>query len=292
MSYNNGANYTTAENAIAVGSQARAAGNNAIAQGTSSVAQGINDIVIGLNAKAEIDPTKDRARVSGIAIGNNAYIGHQTGSNAIAIGSNARVIHGGNNKMAIGPNAISAGTISSAVGVNAIARGDTTSAYGSYTQTSAGFDSAAVGASSTTGLSGNNMVAVGVGAITNNKAATAIGSGNMSFGVNSTVIGATGGGNTARMEHALQDANMNDTNFSIVGGQRNTAIGNANLIGSSSHDNFVLGNQVKIGASSATVAKTTQTITGTDGNVDLKIYTPTFNNTKSVNRSVAIGQGA
>ncbi|WP_049236740.1 ESPR-type extended signal peptide-containing protein, partial [Moraxella canis] len=292
VSYANGTKYTTAENAIAVGENARAAGNSAIAQGANSAAQGNRDIVIGVDAKAEINPASASVRTNGIAIGYSAHVGHLTGDNAMAIGNNAKVIHAGNNKMAIGPDAISAGTITSAVGVKAIARGDTTSAYGSHTQTSAGFDSAAIGASSVTGLTGNNMAAIGSGAITNNKGATAIGSGNMSFGANSTVIGATGGGDAARMAHALADANMNDTKFSIVGGQRNTAIGNANLIGSTSHDNFVLGNQVKVGASKATVAKTTQTVTGADGNVDLVVYTPTFTNTKSVNRAVAIGQAA
>lgn len=292
VSYDNGAKYTTAENAIAVGENARAAGNSAIAQGANSTAQGNRDIVIGVGARAEINPVSASARTNGIAIGYSAHVGHLTGDNTMAIGNNAKVIHAGNNKMAIGPDAISAGTISSAVGVNAIALGDTTSAYGSYTQTSAGFDSAAIGASSVTGLTGNNMAAIGSGAITNNKGATAIGSGNMSFGANSTVIGATGGGDAARMAHALSDANMNDTKFSIVGGQRNTAIGNANLIGSTSHDNFVLGNQVKVGASSATVKQTTQTVTGADGSVNLAVYTPTFTNTKSVNRAVAIGQAA
>lgn len=60
-----------------------------------------------------------------------------------------------------------------------------------------------------------------------------MGSASMSFGRSSNVIGATGGVYTNRVGDALEGkiAKITDQNFSIVEGDGNTAIGNANLIG-------------------------------------------------------------
>lgn len=347
VSYNNGANYTTGDSAIAVGSQARAAGNNAIAQGTNSVAQGINDIVIGLNAKAEIDPAKDRARSSGIAIGTNAKVGPAASGNSIAIGTGAKVL-AGNNSTAVGSFSQTIGNnLNVALGNSNRTWGDRANAIGN-SATAGGYDSTAIGAQSHVLMQynsnanvSNNGVAVGAASLVGGGYSVAVGNAVAVFGQNSGAFSASSSSGNA--DEAFKQGDTAKTTglgqVSIIGGNNNFAIGNANVIGTTSHNNMVMGNRIAVGATNATMSNPLtlyrlairDTATGQtkvdatayikDGNnyyaynkdaaangykgaqldltgksvTDEVTFThiiPTFNNTKGIERSVAIGQSA
>ncbi|MDH2273725.1 ESPR-type extended signal peptide-containing protein [Moraxella porci] len=345
VSYNNGANYTTGDSAIAVGSQARAAGNNAIAQGTNSVAQGINDIVIGLNAKAEIDPAKDRARSSGIAIGTNAKVGPAASGNSIAIGTEVKVL-AGNNSTALGSFSQTIGNnLNVALGNNNRTWGDRANAIGN-SATAGGYDSTAIGAQSHVLMQynsnanvSNNGVAVGAASLVGGGYSVAVGNAVAVFGQNSGAFSASSSSGNA--DEAFKQGDTAKTTglgqVSIIGGNNNFAIGNANVIGTTSHNNMVMGNRIAVGATNATMSNPLtlyrlairDTATGQtkvdatayikDGgnyyayNKDATDYKgaqldltgksvtdevtfthiiPTFNNTKGIERSVAIGQSA
>ena len=302
--YNNDG--ATGIDSLAAGVNAKAAQTNSISIGTNSFAERGSAVAIGSSARILAnpnDPNQNRLN-AGMAIGSNATVAPSAGSSAMAVGHQARALGGGNNKMAIGNQATSLGTLSAAVGLAAKAHGDTTSAYGSYVQVLGGFDSMAAGSSSAVVKGGNATVnashqvngvansqaAIGSGSITAGKGASAVGSGNMVFGNHSLSLGASGGGSAARMTQALSGNNMNDNAFSIVGGSNNQSVGNRNLIGSTSSNNTVMGNDIKLGASSASVAKQDVRFTVDGLTETLADYTPTFNNTTAIQNAVAIGQ--
>ncbi|WP_406564585.1 hypothetical protein [Moraxella bovoculi] len=288
-----GSLYRTAESAIALGMNSTANGYRSIAQGVDAKAERDHSIAIGSNAQVLVKPSATRLAGEGnVAIGRNALIGNNVGRGSTAIGYNAKVLGVGSIQMAVGAESVSTGSLTSAVGMRAQAHGDTTSVFGNHAQVAGGFDNAAIGVSAFTGSS-FNQAAIGVGTIAKNRGTVAIGSGSMSFGKNSTVIGATGGVYRARVGQALEGkiTKITDQNFSIVGGDGNTAIGNANLIGDTSHDNLVLGNQVKIGADSASVTRSSTELKASNKKVEYYDCTAIYEGKKSVNRAIAIGQG-
>ena len=302
--YNNDG--ATGIDSLAAGVNAKATQANSISIGTNSFAERGSAVAIGPFARIWAnpnDPNQNRLN-AGMAIGSNATVAPSAGSSAMVVGHQARALGGGNNKMAIGNQATSLGTLSAAVGLAAKVHGDTTSAYGSYVQVLGGFDSMAAGSSSAVVKGGNATVnashqvngvansqaAIGSGSITAGKGASAVGSGNMVFGNHSLSLGASGGGSAARMTQALSGNNMNDNAFSIVGGSNNQSVGNRNLIGSTSSNNTVMGNDIKLGASSASVAKQDVRFTVDGLTETLADYTPTFNNTTAIQNAVAIGQ--
>ena len=295
----NGSNYTTAERAIALGNNANASGTDSAAIGTQAAAQRNQSIAFGKGARVLANPATNSAvaQMNNMAIGTDALVDQHVGINSMAIGFQAAAKGSGNNKMAIGTQAVSSGTISSAVGIKAQAHGDTTSAYGSYTQVLGGFDSMAAGSNSSvvrgdSATVASSQAAIGAGAISAGKGAAAIGSGSMVFGANSTSISANGGGAANRMVQALVNGSMTDTNFSIIGGANNQSIGNRNLVGSTSNNNMLFGNDIKVGASAANVTKEEVTITTADGDVKYTNYKPTFTNTQAIDSAVAIGNQA
>ncbi|OOS05318.1 Head domain of trimeric autotransporter adhesin [Moraxella cuniculi DSM 21768] len=291
-----GDQYTNADRGMALGYDAKAQAQEAIAVGYQAATSRLQSVAIGKGAKVEASSAAGMANGAGsnIAMGTNALIANTARENNMAIGDAAKVIGDGSRSMAVGSQAVvTGGNRNSAVGGGAKTHGDTTSAYGSATQVRGGFDAMAFGSRSATNGDYSNQVAVGSGAITGAKSATAIGSAVMSFGANSTAIGATGGGSESRMENALKNGSMTDKTFSIIGGTNNTAIGNANLVGSTSKNNFVFGNNIKVGATSATVKVEEEDVTAPNGTVvKYDKYTPTFNGEKAVEQAIAIGQAA
>ncbi|WP_159991580.1 ESPR-type extended signal peptide-containing protein [Pelistega ratti] len=352
--YNNRANYTNAASAVALGRGATASGDSSFAQGYFASAQGQGDIAIGIAARTLLDPSlPNGARNFRIAIGREAKIGEAALSNSLAIGSSAKVL-GGNNGVALGASSQTIGNnLNVALGSFSRTWGDRPNAIGN-SNTAGGFDSSAIGAAShvlmrygTNGDTSNNGVAVGAGAVSGNSYAVALGNAVAVFGLNSGALSAS-----SKNPNAINSLNLGDTTqvgsatntkspITIIGGDENFAIGNNNVIGSSSHNNMVMGNRIAVGASSATTNGTiniyrlairdsaTGQVTAPatayikEGNGNNAIYyafdrnaadykgaqldmtgkavadevpfvhiVPIFNNTKPINRAVAIGQSA
>lgn len=353
-SFNSGANYTNASNAVALGRGASASGDSSFAQGYFSSAQGQGDIAIGIAARTLLDPSlPNNARNFRIAIGRDAKIGEAALSNSLAIGSSAKVL-AGNNGVALGSSTQTIGNnLNVALGSSSRTWGDRPNAIGN-SNTAGGFDSSAIGAEShvlmrygTNGDTSNNGVAVGAGAVSGNSYAVALGNAVAVFGMNSGALSAS-----SKNPNAVNSLNLGDTTqldsatatkspITIIGGSENFAIGNNNVIGSSSNNNMVMGNRIAVGATGATTngniniyrlairdtatgqvtAPATAYIKEGSGNsatyyafdrnaadykgtqLDLtgkavadevlfRHIVPTFNNTKSINRAVAIGQSA
>ena len=299
--YNTGAatpSYTSASRAMAIGESSEASGTFATAFGFQAKTERNDSTAIGKQAKILANPAGNAATLGNhLAIGNESLVGQNVGSRATVVGYQAQAVGAGNNKLAVGTQAVSSGTIASAVGVGAKAHGDTTSAYGSYTQVSGGFDSMAAGSSAAV-VSGSgsstasSQAAIGSGSITAAKGAVSVGTGTMVFGENSASIGANGGGSAARMVQALANGKMDDTVFSIIGGKNNQSVGNRNLIGSTSNNNTVFGNDIKVGASAASVTSEEVEIDTADGKVKHTNYKPAFTNTKNIDSAVAVGNAA
>ncbi|HFC6394681.1 YadA-like family protein [Neisseria bacilliformis] len=299
--YNTGAatpSYTSASRAMAIGESSDASGTFATAFGFQAKTERNDSTAIGKQAKILANPAGNAATLGNhLAIGNESLVGQNVGSHATVVGYQAQAVGAGNNKLAVGTRAVSSGTIASAVGVGAKAHGDTTSAYGSYTQVSGGFDSMAAGSSAAV-VSGSgsstasSQAAIGSGSITAAKGAVSVGTGTMVFGENSASIGANGGGSAARMVQALANGKMDDTVFSIIGGKNNQSVGNRNLIGSTSNNNTVFGNDIKVGASAASVTSEEVEIDTADGKVKHTNYKPAFTNTKNIDSAVAVGNAA
>ena len=299
--YNTGAatpSYTSASRAMAIGESSEASGTFATAFGFQAKTERNDSTAIGKQAKILANPAGNAATLGNhLAIGNESLVGQNVGSHATVVGYQAQAVGAGNNKLAVGTRAVSSGTIASAVGVGAKAHGDTTSAYGSYTQVSGGFDSMAAGSSAAV-VSGSgsstasSQAAIGSGSITAAKGAVSVGTGTMVFGENSVSIGANGGGSAARMVQALANGKMDDTVFSIIGGKNNQSVGNRNLIGSTSNNNTVFGNDIKVGASAASVTSEEVEIDTADGKVKHTNYKPAFTNTKNIDSAVAVGNAA
>ncbi len=299
--YNTGAatpSYTSASRAMAIGESSEASGTFATAFGFQAKTERNDSTAIGKQAKILANPAGNAATLGNhLAIGNESLVGQNVGSHATVVGYQAQAVGAGNNKLAVGTRAVSSGTIASAVGVGAKAHGDTTSAYGSYTQVSGGFDSMAAGSSAAV-VSGSgsstasSQAAIGSGSITAAKGAVSVGTGTMVFGENSASIGANGGGSAARMVQALANGKMDDTVFSIIGGKNNQSVGNRNLIGSTSNNNTVFGNDIKVGASAASVTSEEVEIDTADGKVKHTNYKPAFTNTKNIDSAVAVGNAA
>ncbi|WP_160312039.1 YadA-like family protein [Neisseria bacilliformis] len=299
--YNTGAatpSYTSASRAMAIGESSDASGTFATAFGFQAKTERNDSTAIGKQAKILANPAGNAATLGNhLAIGNESLVGQNVGSRATVVGYQAQAVGAGNNKLAVGTQAVSSGTIASAVGVGAKAHGDTTSAYGSYTQVSGGFDSMAAGSSAAV-VSGSgsstasSQAAIGSGSITAAKGAVSVGTGTMVFGENSASIGANGGGSAARMVQALANGKMDDTVFSIIGGKNNQSVGNRNLIGSTSNNNTVFGNDIKVGASAASVTSEEVEIDTADGKVKHTNYKPAFTNTKNIDSAVAVGNAA
>ena len=298
--YNTGAatpSYTSASRAMAIGESSDASGTFATAFGFQAKTERNDSTAIGKQAKILANPAGNAATLGNhLAIGNESLVGQNVDSRATVVGYQAQAVGAGNNKLAVGTQAVSSGTIASAVGVGAKAHGDTTSAYGSYTQVSGGFDSMATGSSAAvvkgSGNIASSQAAIGSGSITAAKGAVSVGTGTMVFGENSASIGANGGGSAARMVQALANGKMDDTVFSIIGGKNNQSVGNRNLIGSTSNNNTVFGNDIKVGASAASVTSEEVEIDTADGKVKHTNYKPAFTNTKNIDSAVAIGNAA
>ncbi|OOF83895.1 hypothetical protein BKG92_01820 [Rodentibacter ratti] len=348
-SFNGGANYTNASGAVALGRNATASGDSSFAQGLSANAQGQGDIAIGIAARTLLDPSSlNNARNFRIAIGREAKVGEAALNNALAIGSSAKVL-AGNNGVALGAFTQTIGNnLNVALGSSSRTWGDRPNAIGN-SNTAGGFDSSAIGAQShvlmrygTNDGTSNNGVAVGAGTVSGNSNAVALGNAVAVFGLNSGALSASSKNPIAENSLKLGDttklgnADNTASPITIIGGDENFAIGNNNVIGSSSN-NMVMGNRIAVGATSATTngliniyrlaikdsatgqvtAQATayikegsnyyafnQGAAGYKGaQLDLSGKTvadevqfvhivPTFNNTKSINRAVAIGQSA
>ncbi|MFA9500157.1 beta strand repeat-containing protein, partial [Mannheimia sp. E30BD] len=255
---NNQEKYTNPEAAIAIGQNATAQGYYSVAQGVGAKSQGSHDIAIGSGARTLIIENNGQGS-SNIAMGQNALVGYGSRGSNMAIGSNAKVVGvGSNNSFAMGSNSTTMGNnLNVALGVVNTTFGDRSNAIGNRNYNAGGYDSAAVGAYNIINTGNANAVAVGSGNVVGSVYATAIGSGAMVFGANSGVFAS-----------AARNANVDDNTYnadtslvdkmgssSIVGGQDNFVIGNNNVVGNTSNNNMVLGNQIEIGADKATLTK-------------------------------------
>ncbi|MDO5542815.1 MAG: ESPR-type extended signal peptide-containing protein, partial [Acinetobacter sp.] len=286
----------SASRVVALGVGASASGSGSVAIGDNAKSARSSSVAIGNNAAIEFDENSDTfGRANSVAIGNNARVrGAATG--AVAIGNGSLVV-GGNPSMALGNNAQTSGTILTAIGINAKALGDTNTAIGSASQVTGGFDNIAAGPNAT--VTGNkwSQVALGTGVVSGAQGAVAVGTSNIVVGQNSGSLSSSfdarnnskGGNGRTPIQISGVAANITSDYYSIIGGRNNFAVGNRNLIGSTSNNNLILGNDVKVGADSATVQATTITA-GTLAGVNQ--FTPTFNNTKTVDSAIAVGQSA
>jgi len=111
------------------------------------------------------------------------------------------------------------------------------------------------------------------------------------FGSGSVVSGAYSGVWSGAIQNAGTGAraDRNVETRSVIGGTGNYAIGNKNIVGSQTSDTFVLGNDVKIGASAATL--TTANWAANPSRDLPRSDTVTFAGEKNITGAVALGSG-
>lgn len=238
------------ETVVAVGYQNTVSGNNSLAVGRSNTVSGLSALAVGSNSQA--------LGTDAIALGNRAYANEA--ENAIALGG---LTHAGQFGTALGARTSVEGDQGAAVATGAVVKGPRAVAVGSYSF--AGTEDA---------------VALGHNAAATGSRAVAIGAGSVVSGARSGAWGiATNGG--------APDANTADRSF--VGGTDSYAIGNKNIIGNTSSDSFVLGNNVKLGATGASIAITN--VAGKDSTTNASTRTNTVNYTgaTAITGAVALG---
>ena len=238
------------ESVVAVGYQNTVSGNNSLAVGRLNTVAGGSALAVGINSQA--------LGTDGIAIGNKAYANR--GENAVALGG---LTHAGQFGTALGARTSVEGDQGAAVATGAVVKGARAVAVGSYSF--AGTEDAVA--------LGHNTAATGPRAV-------AMGAGSVVSGARSGAWGiATNGG---------QPQN-NTTDRSFVGGTDSYAIGNKNIIGDKSSDSFVLGNNVKLGATGASIAITN--VANRDGttNASTRTNAVTYTGATAITGAVALG---
>ena len=245
------------ENKVSIstdGSNTNTNASNAIAIGKQNIANGDSSIAIGKLSQA--------LKLSTVAIGNNAKA---LENNALAVGSYSKA---GDYATAIGSTANAFGAQSVALGTGTLS-GIRASTIGRYS---------AAHADSSVAIGSDSLVTQ------NAHASTAFGSG-------SVVSGAYSGVWSGAIQNAGTGARA-DRNVevrSVIGGTGNYAIGNKNIVGSQTSDTFVLGNDVKIGASAATL--TTANWAANPSRDLPRNDTVTFAGEKNITGAVALGSG-
>ena len=245
------------ENKVSIstdGSNTNTNASNAIAIGKQNIANGDSSIAIGKLSQA--------LKLSTVAIGNSAKA---LENNALAIGSYSKA---GDYATAIGSTANAFGAQSVALGTGTLS-GIRASTIGRYS---------AAHADSSVAIGSDSLVTQ------NAHASTAFGSG-------SVVSGAYSGVWSGAIQNAGTGAraDRNVETRSVIGGTGNYAIGNKNIVGSQTSDTFVLGNDVKIGASAATL--TTANWAANPSRDLPRSDTVTFAGEKNITGAVALGSG-
>ena len=245
------------ENKVSIstdGSNTNTNASNAIAIGKQNIANGDSSIAIGKLSQA--------LKLSTVAIGNSAKA---LENNALAVGSYTKA---GDYATAIGSTANAFGAQSVALGTGTLS-GIRASTIGRYS---------AAHADSSVAIGSDSLVTQ------NAHASTAFGSGSVVSGAYSGVwSGAIQNAGTG----ARADRNVEAR--SVIGGTGNYAIGNKNIVGSQTSDTFVLGNDVKIGASAATL--TTANWAANPSRDLPRSDTVTFAGEKNITGAVALGSG-
>ncbi len=241
------------ESVVAVGYQNTVSGNNSLAVGRANTVSGGSALAVGSSSKA--------LGTDGIALGNRAYA--NAGENAIALGG---LTHAGTWGTAVGARARAQGDQSIAMGANSAAKNERSFSIGSYSYS---------GANGGIAFGYNSLVADGA------QSSTAIGAGSVVSGQYSGVWNAS--------LSSGQPQVMLDANRSFVGGSNSYAIGNKNIIGSTSSDSFVLGNNVKLGASAASLSIANVAGADATSNTSTRTNTLTYTNTTPVTGAVALG---
>ncbi|MBF0804587.1 YadA-like family protein [Neisseria sp. 19428wB4_WF04] len=249
-----GAGTANEEPAIAIGTSniIGDTGHNAITIGKQNNAAGTGSVAIGVASKTTHN--------SGVALGNTAQ---SINENGLAIGSYAVA---GNYATAVGSRARAKQAHGLALGTTSFA-GDRATAVGRYSAAHAD-SGVALGSDALVVSGAHGGLALGSGAVVSGQYSGAIGS---SLQNNATAQAADRAINTR----------------SVVGGANSYAIGNKNLIGNTSSDSFILGNNVKIGASNATLT-TTNIAPARDTTPD-RTDSITFGGVKAISGAVALG---
>uniref|UniRef100_UPI0035A09618 hypothetical protein n=1 Tax=Glaesserella sp. TaxID=2094731 RepID=UPI0035A09618 len=238
---------------VAIGYNAKALGDESVSLGVNTHAIGNNAVAIGENAKA--------LSLDNIAIGNDALTG--LGSNETAIGSYSRA----------------AGGYSTAIGTRAAATGIQSVAVGGTSAYAKGQQAAALNAYAYAGAKAGNALGYHTVVTNNAHSSTALGTASVVSGAYSGVWNAS--------IHKNADKYI-DTDRSFVGGNASYAIGNQNIIGNTSSDTFILGNNVKLGASAATL--NTANVTGTKNDISTRDHTGVvYSGVTNVTGAVALG---
>ncbi|WP_373777141.1 beta strand repeat-containing protein, partial [Glaesserella sp.] len=241
------------KSSVAIGYNAKALGDESVSLGINTHAVGNSAVAIGESAKA--------LSLDNIAIGNDALTG--LGTNETAIGSYSRA----------------AGGYSTAIGTRAAATGIQSVAVGGTSAYAKGQQAAALNAYAYAGAKASNALGYHTVVTNNAHSSTALGTASVVSGAYSGVWNASIHKNAAQYV---------DTDRSFVGGNASYAIGNQNIIGNTSSDTFILGNNVKLGASAATL--NTANITGTQNNISTRDHTGVvYSGVTNVTGAVALG---
>lgn len=244
----------TALDSIAIGRGNKALDDGTIALGTQVNLQGIAAIGIGQNVS-----TQQR---DGIAIGNSAKTG--LGENNTAIGSYADANVGWST--AVGTRAYTNGNGAVALGTMAHGGGQRSTAIGSFSYSKA-LTSTALGYHTIATDSANYSTALGTGTV---------------------VSGASSGGWSAAPHGNPHQ--FDNSKRSYIGGTGNYAIGNTNIIGNQTSNSVALGNNIQLGATSATL--TSVDPSGKGNSIATRKETVNFGGVTALTNAVAVGNSA
>lgn len=250
MGSSNTVNGEGREATVAIGNTNTVSADGAIAIGKSNSATANSAVAIGTNAMA--------TQVDAIAIGNSAQA--TGGQNATALGSYTKA---GDWATAIGTRTHASANQSAAFGTMAYGKAQRALAFGTYSYS-------------------NGMAGVAMGyesiVVDNAHSSVALGAGSVVSGAYSGVWNAS---------RNLNPSALTSEHRSFVGGNNSYAIGNKNIIGNTSNDTFIFGNNVKLGADSATL----QTVNGTGVRNDIssRAESVTYDGAKNVSGAVALG---
>lgn len=244
----------TALDSIAIGRGNKALDDGTIALGTQVNLQGIAAIGIGQNVS-----TQQR---DGIAIGNSAKTG--IGENNTAIGSYADANVGWST--AVGTRAYTNGNGAVALGTMAHGGGQRSTAIGSFSYSKA-LTSTALGYHTIATDTANYSTALGTGTV---------------------VSGASSGGWSAAPHGNPHQ--FDNSKRSYIGGTGNYAIGNTNIIGNQTSDSVALGNNIQLGATSATL--TSVDPSGKGNSIATRKETVNFGGVTTLTNAVAVGNSA
>ena len=243
---------------MAIGQRAEASGDESVSLGFNTLATGRSSVSVGESAAA-LD-------TDAIAIGNDALAGGdkggtRTGHNSTAIGSYTKAVNGYSTAIGTRSQALNSGA--SALGSQALAREQRSTALGNLSY---------AGSSVSTAVGYETIVADTA------YSSSALGSGSVASGQYSGVWSSS--------------RNLNPTALvaderSFVGGNNSYAIGNKNVIGSSSSDTFILGNNVKLGATAAMLTSTNSQ--GTNNDISTRTETVGYTGLTNITGMVALG---